>query len=169
MAVGFDIDSFRSNFKEGARAYLFYFKPNIPIPGFDMEQATYMVRATNLPEEMFEDIIVPYQGLDYKMAGKRTFAPLTVTFNVDAKADIHSWFVRWVDAINHPVTNVSAPPIVYMQDQTLELLDIEGNVIKTYKLVAAFPGSIGAAALGYDQVEILQFDVEFRYQYHIMY
>jgi hypothetical protein len=51
-------------------------------------------------------------------------------------------------------------------DAFLDHLDRNGNTIKSYTLRGAFPTSIGAISLDYDeQTAIEQFEVTFEYQY----
>ena len=85
MSPRFDIDSYKAAFQGGARQYLFYYKPNFPtgIDGANTEIATFLVRATTLPETTTEEIMLNWQGFDFKVAGKYTYTDWTVTFNVD--------------------------------------------------------------------------------------
>jgi hypothetical protein len=72
-------DGFLSNFKAGvngnfARAYLFYVKfPNsgpVNLP----ENQVFLVRSSNLPESTIDPIVVPYQGMEYKIGSTHTYS-----------------------------------------------------------------------------------------------
>jgi len=166
---GFDIESFRAKFQAGARAYMFYVKPIFPLGlGADTDTATYLVRASSLPETTNEEIVVNWQGFDYKMAGKSTFSPWNVTFNVDRNADILKWFLEWKKIILDPTTNVHGSPVDYMVDQQVELLGFDGEPILKYKLVGAWPQSVGAITLEYATSDVAQFEVAWTYQYHVV-
>lgn len=162
-----DIDSYRSNFTGGAKSYLFYYKPVFP-PGVegDTEQATYLVRATTLPETAIEEITTNWQGFDYRFAGKYTYSDWSVTFNCDADAVIHQSFNDWLRLIHDPTSNTYTTPAVYMNDQELELLGVNGLSIEKYKLYGAWPKNIGPITLDYSQNDVVTFDVTFAYIYH---
>lgn len=164
----FDITKFKNNFRAGARQYLFYMIPNIPVPGFNKDQSVYLVRSTTLPEVTLEETLVNWQGYDFKMASKYTFADWTVSFNVDQKAKIHEWFTKWTDMIHDPETNVHGDPVDYMTDQRVQLLGLDGKPIVEYILIDAWPGAVGALTLDYATTDVAQFDVTFKYQRHII-
>lgn len=166
---GFDIESFRAKFQAGARGYLFYVKPVFPLGiGADTDQAIYLVRSASLPESTNEEILVQWQGFDYKMAGKKTYATWEVTFNVDAGADILKWYLEWSRIILDPTTNVHGSPVDYMVDQQVELLGLDGEPILKYKLVGAWPQTVGAVTLDYATSDVAQFPVTFTFQYFLV-
>ena len=166
----FDIESFKSNFEGGAKSYLFYFLPRFPAIdkfGLDGDKVTYLVKSTTLPENTLEEILTNWQGADYKMAGKYTYADFTITFNVDKDAKILKLFHSWQDLIHNPVTNVHSVPSIYMVDQQrLQLLDNDGNAAVTYILHHTWPKSIGPVTLDYATNEIATVEITFTYQYH---
>jgi len=166
----FDIDSYRSNFQGGARQYLFYFKPLFPtgVIGADTEVATYLVRTASLPETSSDEIMMNWQGFDYKIAGKYTYSDWNVTFNVDIDAKIQQMFHNWASLIHDPTTNKYTVPSKYMMDQQIELLNLEGIPITKYKLFGAWPKMVGNANLDYSANDVVQFDVTFTYIYHVV-
>jgi len=167
--MGFDLESFRANFRDGARGYLFYVKPSFPIGvAADTNRAVYLVRSTSLPATTLEEVLVPWQGYDYKLAGKYTFEDWTVTFNCDAEADIHKWYLAWMRLIHDPTSNVHASPSTYMVDQQVELLGRDGEPVLKYKIVQAWPSSVAAMELAYDSTDVAQFEVTFKYMYHVI-
>jgi hypothetical protein len=167
---GFNLDQFRAKFSGGARSYLFYFRPMFPAAfGITTEDAQYLVKTTSLPESTLTPITVPWQGYDFKMAGRHEYADLTVTFNVDINSRIRLAYERWSHFIHDPETNIYEMPDNYMQDQILYLLDYNGDPMLTYKLFGAWPTSIGAVTLDYSAIDVAQFDVTFSYQRHMSY
>ena len=165
MAItGFNINDFKSNFEGGARAYLFMYKPNLPVTTVDSK---YLVRASTFPETTVEEILVQWQGIDYKLAGKQTFTDFTITFNVDLKAAIRDDFEEWTKMIhNVPGDHKYGKPSDYSRNQDLVLLDYEGNEMMNVKLVDAWPKSVAAITLDYSSMDVMQFDVTFAYLYH---
>lgn len=162
----FNIESFKANFEGGARSYLFYFLPRFPGGGTD-EKITYLVRSTSLPETTMEDITTNWQGYDFKMAGKYTFADLTITFNVDKDAYIIKKYEEWMKKIHDPVTNKHSLISEYMvPQQRLQLLDYEGKKLVDYVLHHSYPKMMGAVTLDYATAEVAQLEMTFAYQYH---
>jgi len=165
----FDLESFKSNFSGGARSYLFYFLPLFPgiiAGGITQEKASYLVRTTSLPETTFEEIITPWQGFDFKFAGKHTYSPLEVEFNVDRNADIRTAYEDWINLIHDPETNQWAPLEEYMVNQAILLLDYDGQPVMDYKLIYAWPSTVGPVTLDYAGTETAMFSVTFTYAYH---
>lgn len=164
----FDIDSYKANFTGGSRQYLFYFKPMFPggVEGADTELATYLVRSTTLPETVTEEIMVNWQGFDFKFPGKYTYSDWTVTFNTDLEAKVLKMFNSWANVIHDPTTNFYKNPVKCMEDQHIDLLGLEGEPITRYTLTGAWPKSVGTATLDYSSNDVVQFDVTFTYIYH---
>lgn len=165
----FNLESFKANFKGGARSYLFYFLPSFPSiasEGMTTESASYLVRMTSLPENTFEEGIVNWQGYDFKYASKHTFTPIEVEFNVDRNANIRKIFENWFDLIHNSESNRWAPLEEYMVDQTIFLLDYDGVPVMEYKLKYAWPSMLGPVTLDYASTEIAIFSVTFTYAYH---
>lgn len=170
MPVRFTIDGFKSNFRDGQRANLFYYLPNFP--GFaktgdmDDNRATYLVKSTSLPETTLDEIMLNWQGYDFPFAGKHTFAELSVSFLMDLDTYIRQNFENWINKIHNPITNEYALINEYMLDQRLQLLGNDGEPVLEFTLHDAWPKSVGAASIDYSTNEITTFDVTFRYVYH---
>jgi hypothetical protein len=165
---GIDVDAYRSNWTGGAKSYLFYYKPIFPssIDG-DTEVSTYLVRSTTVPETAHEEITTNWQGFDFRQAGKAIYSDWSVTFNVDSKAVIHKTFNDWMRLIHDPTSNTYNPSSIYMKDQELEMLGLDGMSIEKIKLYGAWPKNIGPITLDYSQNDICTFDVTFAYIYHV--
>lgn len=167
--ASFDLESFRANFTNGARGYLFYIKPQFPLAiGADVNRAVYLVKSGSLPSTSLEEINVPWQGYDYKLAGKYTYEDWAVTFNCDSNADIYTWFQDWMRVVHDPTSNVHGSPPAYMVDQIAELLGMDGEPVMRVKLVQAWPSAVGAMELSYDSTEVASFEVTFKYMYHVL-
>jgi hypothetical protein len=169
--ANFDLESFRTNFQTGAKAYLFYIKLDFPsrVPRWvSTDKAVYLVRSSTTPDFNIEEIPVNWQGYDYKIGGKLTFSEWVVTFNVDIDAALHKQFFEWMKLIHDPQTNVHTNPDQYFQTQRVQLLGPTGLPVLTYKLVGAWPRTVGQITLDYAQNEIATFDITFVYQYHVI-
>jgi len=165
--VGFNLDDFKANFQGGAKSYLFYCKPNLP-DGITTERSTYLVMTTNLPGRQFEANIASWQGIDFKTAGKQTYADWDVNFRVDKNADIRWAFEKWCDTIHNIKTNRRTLPAAYMRNQIVQLLDHAGIPILTYTLVDAWPMTVAQIELDYAGTDTAMFTVTFSYQYYTL-
>lgn len=170
MPTRFTIDGFKSNMRDGQRSNLFYFLPNFPLDVItgDMknDRAVYMVKTTQLPGSTLEEALISWQGMDFPIAGKRTFAAITVTFNLDHETYLRQNFEKWINKIHNPVTNEWAMINEYMLDQRLQLLGNDGTPKMEFILHDAWPQEVTQATLDYSGTDITMFDVNFRYVYH---
>jgi len=183
--MGFDIEAFSIQFDGGARAYLFEYAPNIKGIAYNEDNKIY-VKATSLPSTSIEEHMIEYQGINYKMGGKKTFEDWTVTFNLDKDGQLRKDFEAWtqlVQEIKEDGTMIHKYPSNYVLDQyfymlgTLDIgldpmnLDIsisnEPKILEI-KLYNAWPKSISPISLDYSSQDFAQFDVTFSYLYHII-
>jgi hypothetical protein len=90
----------------GARSNLYACDINFPLGIIDVAGSTtvddtrFMVKAAALPASTVGSIEVPYLGMQFKVAGDRTFDPWTITVINDTSFDIRSAFERWANFIN---------------------------------------------------------------------
>jgi len=164
----FRVDSFKSMFQGGARGYLFYMKPQFPagLQTISDREVIYMVRSTSLPTESIEELLVNWQGYDFKFGGKHTFADWTVTFNMDKDGKVHQSFHNWQQKVHNSKSNEYGLPVDYMTTQTVQLLNHLGQPIVEYKLFDAWPGEVAEVTLDYGSNEVAQFAVTFKYVRH---
>ena len=162
-----NINNFKSQLVDGgARANLFKIILNFPgYAGGNVEKASFMCRAGQIPGATIGVVEVPFRGRILKMAGDRTFEDWTVSIYNDNDFDVHSAFVRWHNGMNGFETNTGfTNPEQYFADLRVQQLDREENVVKEFIIEDAFPSSLGAIDLNYDQqTAIEQFDVTFSY------
>lgn len=164
--AGFSVDNFVANVNDAARQYLFYVKINNPKSTLGMDKTTYLVRSSSLPSDTIEAMETHWQGMPYNVGSNHTFDDWTVTFIVDADAQVRKDFLDWQKMIHNPETNVHGEPSEYMRPQTAELLNSKGEPIMTYKLEYAWPTTVGEISLDYSSKDIATFDVTFKYLYH---
>jgi len=165
---GFNIDAFKSNFKNGARNYLFYVYLKFPeIINVNDTQVMYLVRGSSVPGKTVEAISVPWQGYEYKVGGKSSVEDWTVSFTVDLNADVYKQFISWSNLVHDTKTNIHGLPDQYMKDQRVQMLSLDGkSSILESKLIGAWPTSVSTLELSYDSSEIATFDVSFSYVRH---
>lgn len=165
MPIGLNVDEYKAHFSGGARAYLFYV--DLKIPGVKDNNIPYYVRSTNTPESSFEEIVIPYPGHYIKMAGTRNYGAWSVSFNVDRKTNLLEYLNKWHNLIYDPYSQAYSSPNSYMIDESFYLLDELGAKKREYKLISAWPLSIGTSSFDYSSTEIVTIDVTFSYQYYM--
>ena len=129
------VDDFKSKLKGGgARPNLFNCKVNFPAYALgDAELTSFMVKAANLPSSQTGLITVPFRGRQLKIAGDRTFETWTVTVINDTDFAVRDAMERWMNGINsHNANTGFSDPAEYQTDLTVEQLDKDGIVLKTY-------------------------------------
>jgi len=131
------------------------------------QQAQFLCKAAQLPASTVENIGVLYRGRPVNFAGERTFQPWTITLYSDTSFNIRNAIEQWQAGIqNYGSTTGRTNPRDYQVDMNVHQLDRNGATVKTYKFVDAYPVSIGAIGLDFEQQnQIETFDVEFQYNY----
>jgi hypothetical protein len=131
------------------------------------QRAQFLCKAAQLPASTIETLPVLFRGRPVNFAGERTFQPWTVTIYNDTTFGIRNALEQWQSGIqNYNTTNGRVNPTDYQVDLNVHQLDRNGAIIKSYKFVDAFPTTISAVGLDYEQQNAIeQFDVEFQYNF----
>ena len=166
------IDDFKANLiGGGARANQFRVTVTPPpgiATGLDVRRASFLVTTSSLPAQTMGEIPVPFRGRSIYIAGDRTFGDAwTTTFYNDTDFMIRNAMERWSNGINDLAagTGVVAPSD-YQTDLTVEHLDRDDTVLKSYIFKSAWPESISEIALTNEAAGALEtFDVSWRYQH----
>ena len=167
------IDDFKANLiGGGARAnqYRVTITPPVGIAiGLDVRRASFLVTASNLPGMTIGEIAIPFRGRSIYIAGDRTFDEgWTTSFMNDTDFMIRNAMERWSNGINDlaNATGVIAPAD-YQTDLTVEQLDRDDTVLKTYIFRSAWPTGVTAIELTSEAADAIeQFDVTWRYQHY---
>ena len=166
------IDDFKANLiGGGARAnqYRVTITPPTGIAiGLDVRRTSFLVTASNLPGQTLAEIAIPFRGRQIYIAGDRSFEDAwTVTFMNDTDFMIRNAMERWSNGINDLAegTGVIAPAD-YQTDLTVEHLDRDDTVLKSYIFRSAWPTSVTAIDLTSEEAAAIEtFDVTWRYQH----
>ena len=167
-----NIDDFKANLiGGGARANQFRVTvtppPGIAI-GLDVRRTSFLVRASNLPAQALTPIEIPFRGRKIYIAGDREFADeWTTTFMNDTDFMIRNAMERLSNGINDLADNTGViAPADYQSDLTVEQLDRDYKVLKTYIFRSAWPVGITEIALTSEAAaDVETFDVTWRYQH----
>jgi len=161
----FAIDQFRANFLNGARGYLFYVVPTFPsyISSTSTISPTYLVRSSSIPARTIAETSTNWQGYTYPLGGKSQFNDWSITFTVDKECSIYNQYIKWVDMVHDPETNVHGDPINFSVDQSAQLLSLDGRKgILKITCIGCWPQSVSELSLDYSGSDVLTFTVTFK-------
>ena len=167
-----NIDDFKANLiGGGARANQFRVTitppPGIAI-GLDVRRTSFLVRGSSLSALSLGEIAVPFRGRSIYIAGDRTFDETwTTTFLNDTDFMIRNAMERWSNGINDLADNTGViAPSDYQTDLTVEQMDRDDTVLKSYIFINAWPTSISTIDLTSDAADAIEeFEVTWRYQH----
>ena len=130
-------------------------------------RAPFLVNIAELPGQTVNPAIVQYRGREVKFAGDRIFAPYTITVMNDAEMSIRNGMEQWMGGMEDNAAKFGRlQPSEYQRDIDVLQLDRNGNILKSYKLVNAFPVDLSPVALDFGaNDQISQFTVTFQYQH----
>lgn len=164
-----NINDFKANLTGGgARPNLFKVIMAWPADvGGDSLKSSFMIKGASLPASIVAETIVPYMGRQVKIAGDRTFEPMSLTVINDTDMSVRNSFERWLGLINSHESNTGEQnPDAYQADLIIQQYNRAGNVIKEYKLVGAFPTNVSAIDLNWETNDTVEeFTCEMSYQY----
>ena len=166
------IDDFKANLiGGGARANQYRVTitppPGIAI-GLDVRRTSFLVRGSSLPAQTLGEIPIPFRGRSIYIAGDRTFGETwSTTFMNDTDFMIRNAMERWSNGINDLADNTGViAPADYQTDLTVEHLDRDDTVLKSYIFRSAWPQGVTAIDLTSEEATAIEtFDVTWRYQH----
>tara|TARA_Y100000034_G_scaffold134918_1_gene204804 strand:+ start:1444 stop:1977 length:534 start_codon:yes stop_codon:yes gene_type:complete len=167
-----NIDDFKANLiGGGARANQFRVTisppPGIAI-GLDVRRTSFLVKSSSLPALTLTEIAIPFRGRNIYIAGDRT-APETwsTIFLNDTDFMIRDAMERWSNGINDLADNTGLiAPSDYQTDLTVEQLDRDDTILKSYIFKSAWPTTVATIALDTaEAAAIEEFEVTWRYQH----
>jgi len=166
------IDTFIDNFQfAGARPSLY----KVTIGGVDgvfesSSQIHMMCKNAQLPASTVGSITANFLGRQIKLPGVRTYEDLTLGFYLDEDMDVRHQFEKWMHNMakfkSAYGSNVKIGTDGIATTILVEQMSKDEQAIRQYRFFKAFPISVSAIELGYDQGETLEeFTVQFAYQY----
>ena len=163
---GFSLSNLMANNRDYSRGYTFYLYVNSPAGIVGTEEMGYLTKSTSLPATTLDTATANWQGNVYKVGTTQTFSDWSVTVMCDPSDMIRKDFIEWVRIAHDPETNHHGTPNAYMRDQNIEHIShYDGSPIMRYKLLKAFPTSVGEISLDYGSKDLASFNVTFAYQY----
>jgi hypothetical protein len=168
-----NIDDFKASLiGGGARANQFRVTVTPPSGiaiGLDTRRTSFLVKAAALPSRAITEIPLKFRGRTIYMAGDAAEPESwEVTFLNDTDFMIKNAIELWSNGINDFALNTGVvSPSDYQTDLTVEQLDRDETVLKTYILRNCWPTNSGSAIdLSMDTESTIEdFSVTWRYQH----
>lgn len=165
------IDEFKAQLTGGgARANQFRVTFNTPgaiATGLDVRRTSFLIKTAALPGRTLGEITVPFRGRTLYVAGDTEFESWETTVINDTDFMVRNAMERWQNAINDLVTNTGLSNTAdYQADLTVEQLDRDDTVLKSYILRGCYPQGIGNIELAFESTNAIEeFTVTWRYHH----
>jgi hypothetical protein len=171
MAIPFNVERFKAELANGG-ARPNQFAVQLTFPNYVASRAAaikkgpFLVTAAELPGQSIGVAPVYYRGRLVKYAGDREFAPFNCTILNDSSFTIRTALEQWLNGIEDMQNKTGRlVPAQYQTDMFITQLDRNGIVLKSYKLLGAFPTEIGTVPLDFgSNDQMSNFPVSFQYQ-----
>jgi len=168
-----NIDDFKANLiGGGARTNQFRVTLTPPAGiaiGLDVRRTSFLVKASTLPSTTITEIPLKFRGRTIYLAGDRSEPETwTTTFYNDTDFMIKNAIELWNNGINDFALNTGVISTAdYQTDLTVEQLDRDETILKTYIFRNAWPTTSGAAITLDMATEngVEEFEVTWRYQH----
>jgi len=144
--------------------------PSGIVIGLDVRRTSFLIKGTSLPAQTIGEIPVPFRGRTLYMAGDRAEAEVWETTVInDTDFMVRNALERWMNGINDLENNTGVINTAdYQTDATVEQLDRDDTVLKTYIFRGLWPQTLGAIELSHDSANTLEeFECTWRYQHFV--
>ena len=172
MSTTFNVNQFKAALTNGgARPNQFAVQLSFPTyvtsSANAVRRAPFLVNVAELPGQIVNPAIVLYRGREVKFAGDRVFAPWTITVLNDADMSIRNALEQWMNGMDDLVAKIGRlTPSEYQRDLDVFQLDRNGNTLKSYKIVDAFPIDVSPVGLDFGANDtISSFTVTWQFQH----
>ena len=165
------IDEFKAQLTGGgARANQYRVTFNTPgaiATGLDVRRTSFLIKTAALPGRTLGEITVPFRGRTLYVAGDTEFETWETTVINDTDFMVRNAMERWQNGINDLVTNTGLSNTAdYQADLTVEQLDRDDTVLKSYILRGCYPQGIGNIELAFERTNAIEeFGVTWRYHH----
>ena len=168
----FNVERFKSALTNGgARPNQFAVQLSFPTyvtgQALAVARAPFLVSVAELPGQTVNPAIVQYRGREVKFVGDRVYAPWTITVLNDAEMSIRTAMEQWMNGMEDYANKFGRlQPSEYQRDAQVFQLDRNGNALKSYNIINAFPVDLSPVALDFGaNDQISSFTVTFQYQH----
>ena len=131
----------------------------------DGTQASVLARSTNTPSSTVGVIELAWGGRQVPIPGDRTYEEFDITFIGVNDMKVYNAFQRWSENINGSDSNRGLTDLsVIFSDFTLQLMDVNDNITKTFVLHDGWPAVVGQMSMDAGEMDgYSTFQVSIRY------
>ena len=113
-------------------------------------ESPYLINLAELPGQTINPAIVLYRGREVKFSGDRLYAPWTTTILNDTSFTLRNGIEEWMGGMEDLQTKVGRlTPSAYQRNIEVFQLDRNGNTLKQYTLLDAFPVELSPVGLDF--------------------
>lgn len=150
------------------RKYRWRINPSFPaglVSSGESRDLSALATTTNTPKSTLGEIPVMYGGREFPFPGDRKYEAIPITFINVEDLFHHDVLETWSQLFNGDNSNNMSGNIQDLfQDWTLDMLDKNDNVVKTYRLEDCWPQEVGELELDQaSQDEVSQFTFMLRF------
>lgn len=155
MSTVFNVERFKSALTNGGlRPNQFAVQLSFPTyvggAAQAVARAPFLVNLAELPGQVVNPAVVLYRGREVKLAGDRIYAPWTITVLNDSQLSIRNAIEGWMQGMEDFQSKTGRlNPAEYQRNVEVFQLDRNGNILKTYTLLDAFPVDLSPVALDF--------------------
>lgn len=155
MSTVFNVERFKSALTNGGLrpnqfAVQLSFPTYVSSGALAVTRAPFLVSVAELPGQTVNPAIVQYRGREVKFAGDRIYAPWTITVLNDSQMSIRNAIEQWMTGMEDLQTKVGRlNPAEYQRNLEVFQLDRNGNILKSYTLLDAFPVDLSPVGLDF--------------------
>jgi len=131
----------------------------------------FMCKGTTVPALNIGEVMIPYRGRQIFVAGDRTYDPWTVAIWSDRDQRMRAGFEIWQNHLGDigivtDRSQIGQKPSMYYANASVQQMDRNDNVLRTYYLYDVWPQNVAGPDLAYDANDaLLEFAVTLRFNY----
>lgn len=165
-----DIQSVIKSVKEPLRIYNFLVE--LPSEFGNSDKLKYQVLSVELPAFIGFDVeeVMYAPGFSVRFPAKfRCEDVVKISFWEDEELSVWLYFMKWRDR----VVDMNEDSVYFMnynlrreyvRDVYVRVLDVRGGIIRSVRVIEAFPSSVSSLSFRYGENELVTVDVEFSYK-----
>ena len=134
------------------------------------DRLMYFATSASLPDRNFNEVIIKFYGMDYKIPASEVTQDLIINFIVDESWGVRSLFEAWASLINDRETTEKADIVELLDGSYVKVhqLDNTGNKLQSYEFRYAFPKTMDQIDLNQETMDGHEtFQVTFSYSYWV--
>lgn len=130
-----------------------------------LEKIMMFCEQTQLPGMNMATTAIRTYGEVREMPYEKMFEPVTMTFYVDKEMKVKLFFDEWLSNIQNPFTRTFAYYEDYISNIDVIVYDTQLNSRYKVSMYEAYPKSISAIQMDYNNKDVMRIQVTFQYKY----